>query len=64
MIYRNYVCDALRIISRNTASLGDSYMSVSLSEMMNPVPKKEENGDQIAADIIKRIYGRSVNGSI
>ena len=50
-----YFAECLRIISNNTARYaGDSYMSVKLSDIINPKPVEKRTGEEIAADIIKR----------
>lgn len=49
-----YFAECLRIISKNTARYaGDSYMSVKLSDIINPKPVEKRTGEEIAADIIK-----------
>ena len=51
--YRAYLTDALRIIGENTAKyVGGSYLTVRWCELDKP--REEEDGDEIAADVIRR----------
>lgn len=55
LAYRIYVSDCLRIISENTAKTGGgSYITATLSDIINPEPVDKRTGEEIAADIIKR----------
>ena len=55
LAYRIYVTDCLRIISENTAKTGGgSYITAKFSDIINPKPVDNRNGEEIAADIIKR----------
>ena len=55
LAYRIYVTDCLRIISENTAKTrGDSYITAKFADIINPKPVDNRNGEEIAADIIKR----------
>ena len=53
--YRIYVTDCLRMATENTAKMsGGSYISAKLADIINPKPVDNRNGEEIAADIIKR----------
>ena len=55
LAYRIYVTDCLRIISENTAKMGGgSYITAKFADIINPKPVENRNGEEIAADIIKR----------
>ena len=55
MAYRIYIADCLRIVSENTAKMGGgSYITARFSDIINPKPVDNRNGEEIAADIIKR----------
>ena len=55
LAYRIYVTDCLRIISENTAKIcGGSYITAKFADIINPKPFYKRNGEEIAADIIKR----------
>ena len=55
LAYRIYVTECLRIISENTAKMGGgSYITANFSDIINPNPVDNRNGEEIAADIIKR----------
>lgn len=55
LAYRIYVTDCLRIISENTAKVvGGSYITAKFADIINPKPVDKRNGEEIAADIIKR----------
>ena len=50
-----YYAECLRIITENTAKMGDgSYITAKLSDIINPKPVEKRTGEEIAADIIKR----------
>ena len=55
LAYRIYVTDCLRIISENTAKMGNgSYITAKFADIINPKPVEKRTGEEIAADIIKR----------
>ena len=55
LIYRIYVTDCLRMIAENTAKLSKgSYTAAIFYDIINPKPKDERSGEEIAADIIKK----------
>ena len=55
LAYRIYVTDCLRIISENTAKIGNgSYITAKFPDIINPKPVDKRTGEEIAADIIKR----------
>lgn len=50
-----YYAECLRIITENTAKIGGgSYITVKLSDILNPKQVENRIGEEIAADIIKR----------
>lgn len=50
-----YYAECLRIIAENTAKrCVGSYITVKLADILNPNPVDNRNGEEIAADIIKR----------
>ena len=50
-----YYAECLRVITENTAKMsGGSYISAKLFDIINPKPVDNRNGEEIAADIIKR----------
>lgn len=50
-----YYAECLRIITENTAKIsGGSYITVKLSDILNPKPVDNRTGEELAADIIKR----------
>ena len=50
-----YFPECFRVITENTAKMsGGSYISAKLSDIINPKPVDNRNGEEIAADIIKR----------
>ena len=52
---RIYYAECLRIIAENTAKrCVGSYITAKLSDIINPKPVDNRNGEEIAADIIKR----------
>ena len=54
LAYRIYVCDCLRMISENAASVGGrSYMAAKFEDVINPKPVDNRTGEELAADIIK-----------
>lgn len=55
-LFKTYVTDTLRILTENVAKLGGgSYMPVRWIDLEMPKPQDERSGDEIAADVIKRI---------
>ena len=55
LAYRIYVTDCLRIISENTAKMGNgSYITAKFADIINPKPVDKRTGEEIAADIIKQ----------
>lgn len=55
LAYRIYVADCLRIATENTAKMcGGSYIAAKFTDIINPKPVDNRNGEEIAADIIKR----------
>lgn len=55
LAYRIYVTDCLRIISENTAKISNgSYITAKFADIINQKPVDKRNGEEIAADIIKR----------
>ena len=55
LAYRIYVTDCLRIISENTAKMGNgSYITAKFADIINPKPVGKRTGEEIAADIIKQ----------
>ena len=55
LAYRVYVTDCLRMVTENTAKIsGGAYITVKLSDILNPKPVDNRTGEEIAADIIKR----------
>ena len=55
LAYRIYVTDCLRIISENTAKTGGgSYITAKFADIINQKPVDNRDGEEIAADIIKR----------
>ena len=58
--YRFYVCDCLRMISRNTARReGSEYMAARYSDIIRKKP--QESGEEIAARIIAAVTGEAVS---
>ena len=55
LAYRIYVTDCLRIISENTAKIGNgSYITAKFADIINPKQVDNRTGEEIAADIIKQ----------
>ena len=55
LAYRIYVTDCLRIVGENTAKISKgSYITAKFTDIINPKPVDNRNGEEIAADIIKR----------
>ena len=55
LAYRLYVSDCLRMVTENTAkAVCGSYISAKFADIINPKPVDNRNGEEIAADIIKR----------
>lgn len=55
LAYRIYISDCLRIIGENTAKISKgSYITAEFTDIINPKPVDNRNGEEIAADIIKR----------
>ena len=54
LAYRIYVCECLRMISENEASVGGrSYMATKFEDIINKKPVDNRTGEEIAANIIK-----------
>ena len=50
---RIYYAECLRIITENTAKMGDgSYITAKLADIINPKPVDNRAGEEIAAEII------------
>ena len=55
LAYRIYVTDCLRMVAENTAKISQgSYTAARFYDIINPKPVDNRNGEEIAADIIKR----------
>ena len=52
LAYRIYVTDCLRMATENTAK--GAYTVARFYDIINPKPVDNRNGEEIAADIIKR----------
>ena len=51
-----YYAECLRIITENTAKMcGGSYITVKFYDIINPKPVGNQTGEEIAADVIKRL---------
>jgi hypothetical protein len=55
-IYRGYMAKCARLCTENTAKIsGGSYFKIEYADIINPKPKDERSGEEIAADIIARM---------
>ena len=55
LAYRIYVTDCLRMVAENTAKMTQgAYTVARFYDIINPKPVDNRNGEEIAADIIKR----------
>ena len=55
MTYRNYVSDALRLITENTARYAaGNYLTQRFCDLIRPNLGITQNGEEIAADVIKK----------
>ena len=55
LAYRIYVTDCLRMATENTAKMSKgAYTVARFYDIINPKPVDNRNGEEIAADIIKR----------
>lgn len=58
MAYRFYITDTLKAINENLAiSAGGPYMSARYADIVHPKPTDTRSGNEIAADIIKKMRG-------
>lgn len=55
--YENYIAENLRMIGENTARAVREgvYTKATLQDILDPKPKDERTGDEIVADVIKRL---------
>lgn len=60
--YREYVTEALRYITENTAkNIGGTYLTKRYTDIINPQkPQKKDTrtGDEIVADLITGLFGK------
>ena len=55
LAYRIYVSEGLRILTENTAKMVQgTYLTVNFHDIINPKPKDERSGAEIASDVLKR----------
>lgn len=58
MAYRFYITDTLKAINENLAKIaGGPYMSARYADVVHPKPTDTRSGNEIAADIIKKMRG-------
>lgn len=54
--YRAYMSEGLRMISETTAKrFGGAYLNVKLDGIINPEPKDERTGEEIAMELFDRM---------
>lgn len=55
LAYRIFVSEGLRILTENTAKMAQgAYLIVNFLDIINPKPKDERSGAEIASDVLKR----------
>ena len=54
-VFKSYIAECLRTLTENTAKIsGGSYINAKFSDIINPKPKDNRTGAEIAAEIIKK----------
>lgn len=54
--YRNYVTDALRIITENTAKAhGGSYLQARYSELIEPIKEEKRTADEVIENLKEKL---------
>lgn len=55
LAYRIFVSEGLRILTENTAKMTQgAYLTVNFLDIINPKPKDERSGAEIASDVLTR----------
>ncbi len=55
LAYRIFVSEGLRILTENTAKMVQgAYLTVNYLDIIDPKPKDERSGAEIASDVLKR----------
>jgi len=59
ILYKEYITQALKTVVENTANSclqGGKVLNISYSELISPKPKEKRTGDEIAADVLNRLF--------
>ena len=55
LAYRIFVSEGLRILTENTAKMAQgAYLTANFLDIINPKPKDERSGAEIASDVLTR----------
>lgn len=55
LAYRIFVSEGLRILTENTAKMAQgAYLTVNFLDIIDPKPKDERSGAEIASDVLTR----------